>query len=301
MAGGVAFDLRPTVCYKESKPITRLPDGPMPDEVSMPTQQFIPTVQKHLDAADRHFDAGDMLLCSAELWQAGLRALQTVADARGWECQTEKDFYAVVNRLAAKTDDPFVLQAGLGAPELFRANAEYDFLDEVEIAYYRKLVPGFIGNLFDAADFDSRSAACYQESGPITRLPDSPMPDAVSMPTQQFIPTVQKHLDAADRHFAAGEMLQCSAELWQAGLRALQMVAEARGWACQTERDWNAIVNRLAVKLDDPFVLQAGLGAPLIFKDNAVYDFLDDVEIAFFRKSVPGFIDNLFEVADFKA
>ena len=116
------------------------------------------------------------------------------------------------------------------------------------------------------------------------------------MTTQQFTPAVQSCLDAADRSFAAGDTLQGSAELWQASLRALQMVADAHGWECQTEKDWNAIVNRLAVKLDDPYLLQAGLGGPLIFKDNAVYDFLEDADARVFRKSVPVFIRNLLEL-----
>ena len=278
MAGGGAFDLRPTVCYKESGPITQLPDGPMPDEVSMPTQQFIPTVQKHLDAADRHFDAGEMRQGSAELWQASLRALQTVADARGWECRTEKDWNAIVNRLAVKLDDPVVLQAGLEAPLIFKDNAVYDFLEDADIKVYRQDVPVFIRHLLVLGGV----AISAKEIGPL-------------------IPPVQKHLDAADRHFAAGELLQCSEELWQAGLRALQMVAEARGWECQTEKDFYAVVNRLAAKTDDPFVLRAGLGGPELFRANAEYDFLDDVEIAYYRKLVPRFIDNLFKVADFKA
>ena len=244
----------------------------------MPTQQFIPPVQKHLDAADRHFAAGETLPGSAELWQASLCALQTVAAAHGWECQTEKDWNAIVNRLAVKLDDPYRLQAGLGAPLIFKDNAEYDFLEDADIAVYRKGVPGFIRHLLVLGGVTISA----REIGPL-------------------IPPVQQHLDAADRHFAAGETLPGSAELWQASLCALQTVAEAHGWECRTEKDWNAIVNRLAVKLDDPFALQAGLGAPLIFKDNAVYDFLDDAEIANYRKSVPEFIVDLFDVADFKA
>ena len=244
----------------------------------MPTQQFIPTVQKHLDAADRHFDAGELRPGSAELWQASLCALQTVAEAHGWECRTEKDWNDIVNRLAVKLDDPLALQAGLRAPLIFKDNAVSDFLEDADLKVYRQSVPVFIRRLLVLGGV----TISVKEIGPL-------------------IPPVQQHLDAADRHFAAGEMLQCSAELWQAGLRALQMVAEARGWECQTERDWNAIVNRLAVKLDDPFVLQAGLGPPELFRANAEYDFLDDVEIAYYRKLVPRFIDNLFDAADFKA
>lgn len=116
------------------------------------------------------------------------------------------------------------------------------------------------------------------------------------MTTYQFTPAVQSHLDAADRSFAAGDTLQASSELWQASLCALQMVADAHGWECRTEKDWNAIVNRLAVKLDDPYLLQAGLGAPLIFKDNAVYDFLEDADAKVYRKGVPIFIRHLLEL-----
>ena len=244
----------------------------------MPTQQFIPTVQQHLDAADRHFAAGEMMPGSAELWQASLCALQTVAAAHGWECRTEKDWNAIVNRLAVKLDDPSVLQAGLESPLIFKDNAVYDFLEDADIAVYRKGVPVFIRHLQVLGGVTISA----KEIGPL-------------------IPSVQQHLDAADRHFAAGEMLECSAELWQAGLRALQMVAEARGWECRTDRDFYAVVNRLAAKTDDPYRLQAGLGAPEIFRANAEYDFLDDVEIANYRKSVPEFIGDLFDAADFKA
>ena len=113
---------------------------------------FPPQVQAHLDAADRHFAAGEELPGSAELWQASFCALRLVASRRGWQCETMDDCYAVVHRLGEKTDDPSLLPAGLAAPELFRANAEYDFLEDYEIPWFRRLVLEFIGELLDLMD-----------------------------------------------------------------------------------------------------------------------------------------------------
>ena len=118
----------------------------------MLTQQFTPAIQSHLDAADRHFDAGDELKGSWELWEASHCALRAVAEPRGWPCETLDDCYDVVNRLAAESDNPPLIQASLGAPQLFHFNAEYDFLEDHEIPAYRKHIPVFIRRILDFAD-----------------------------------------------------------------------------------------------------------------------------------------------------
>ena len=118
----------------------------------MLTQQFTPVIQSHLDAADRHFDAGDELKGSWELWEASHCALQVVAEPRGWPCETLDDCNDVLNRLAAESDNPPLIQASLGAPELFHFNAEYDFLEDHEIPAYRKHIPVVIRRILDFAD-----------------------------------------------------------------------------------------------------------------------------------------------------
>ena len=117
----------------------------------MLTPQFTPTIRRHLDAADRHFDAGDELKGSWELWEASHCALRAVAEPRGWPCETLDDCYDVVNRLAAESEDPHLIQASLGAPELFRFNAEYDFLEDHEIPACRARIPAFIRRMLDFA------------------------------------------------------------------------------------------------------------------------------------------------------
>ena len=117
----------------------------------MLTPQFTPTIRRHLDAADRHFDAGDELKGSWELWEASHCALRAVAEPRGWPCETLDDCYDVVNRLATESDDPHLIQASLVAPALFHCNAEHDFMEEHEIPVYRASIPAFIRRMLDFA------------------------------------------------------------------------------------------------------------------------------------------------------
>ena len=113
---------------------------------------FPPQVQAHLDAADRHFADGEELPGSAELWQASFCALRLVASRRGWPCETMDDCYAVINRLAEESDDPYLIRGSLGAPELFYHNAEYDFLESDEIPWFGRQIPKFIARLLALTD-----------------------------------------------------------------------------------------------------------------------------------------------------
>ena len=128
------------------------PRHPAPPDAADPIPGFPPLIQAHLDAADRHFAAGEELPGSAELWQASFCALQLVAARRGWPCETMDDCYAVINRLAEKTDDPSLLRASLGAPELFYYNVEYDFLESDEIPWFGRQIPKFIARLLALTD-----------------------------------------------------------------------------------------------------------------------------------------------------
>lgn len=116
------------------------------------TAGFPPLIQAHLDAADRHFAAGEELPGSAELWQASFCALQLVAARRGWPCETMDDCYAVINRLAEESDNPYLIRSSLGAPELFYYNVEYDFLESDEIPWFGRQIPKFIARLLALTD-----------------------------------------------------------------------------------------------------------------------------------------------------
>ena len=129
-----------------------MPRHPAPPGAAAYTANFPPQVQAHLDAADRHFAAGEELPGSAELWQASFCALRLAASRRGWPCETMDDCYAVINRLAEESDDPCLMRASLGAPELFYYNAEYDFLESDEIPWFGRQIPKFIARLLALTD-----------------------------------------------------------------------------------------------------------------------------------------------------
>ena len=52
-------------------------------------------------------------------------------------------------------------------------------------------------------------------------------------------------LQAAQWHFEDDEKRQGSQKLWEAAVAALALIAEERGWACETKEDHWDIIGRL--------------------------------------------------------
>ena len=94
-------------------------------------QEHIQTAQDFLEAADREFEAGDVLQGSEKMWGAASHAVMAVSQRRGWPFGSHNAMRVSVRRLAEENDDPFI-EAAFGVAEKFHANFYHDFMESEE-------------------------------------------------------------------------------------------------------------------------------------------------------------------------
>ena len=97
----------------------------------MLVQEHIQTAQDFLEAADREFEAGDILQGSEKMWGAASHAVMAVSQRRGWPFGSHNAMRIAVRRLSEERDDPF-LRAAFGVAEKFHANFYHDFMEGEE-------------------------------------------------------------------------------------------------------------------------------------------------------------------------
>ena len=120
------------------------------------------------------------------------------------------------------------------------------------------------------------------------------------MVTKDRTPVIQALFAASDRAFDAGDNKLGSLKLWEAAECALSIVAESRGWPCQTVADHFNILERLAAENgenDDVDLLGSTYQAAGYFRNNADYDFMEDYVIRGGRPLVRQFVDGLLDIA----
>ena len=99
-------------------------------------------------------------------------------------------------------------------------------------------------------------------------------------------------LDQAEREYAAGETLQASAKFWGAATNAVVAIATERGWRCDSDRDIQDAVARLADEQDDR-LLQSEFSATGKFHINMYYDLMQDFELELDRPIVHDFVHHV--------
>ncbi len=97
----------------------------------MLVQEHIQTAQDFLEAADREFEAGDVLQGSEKMWGAASHAVMAVSQRRGWPFGSHNAMRIAVRRLSEEREDPF-LRAAFGVAEKFHANLYHDFMESEE-------------------------------------------------------------------------------------------------------------------------------------------------------------------------
>ncbi len=110
-----------------------------------------------------------------------------------------------------------------------------------------------------------------------------------TMLTQEHIQTAQEFLDAADREFADGEVLQASEKMWGAATHGVMAVAQQRGWSYGSHRDMKAATQRLAAESDN-LPLIAGFSIAEKFHANFYHGFMEEFEFDDDRTLVRDFV-----------
>ena len=106
--------------------------------------------------------------------------------------------------------------------------------------------------------------------------------------------TALAFLDASDREFDAGDVLQASEKLWGAFSHAVTAVCKQRGWNCGTHRQLIDSARRL-VEEDGPLYhtpadLGVAIGEARLFHNNFYNGSLEDYEIEAGRPIVRAFV-----------
>lgn len=117
------------------------------------------------------------------------------------------------------------------------------------------------------------------------------------MTQQEYANCARKFLADSDREFAAGERQQASEKLYGAANEALTAVAVRRGWKHRTHRDMKLASHQLAQEYNEPF-LATGFVTAEKFRDNSIYDDMEEYEIAVDRPAARGYVNRLLELLE---
>ena len=97
------------------------------------------------------------------------------------------------------------------------------------------------------------------------------------MLVQEHIQTAQDFLEAADREFESGDILQGSEKMWGAASHAVMAVSQRRGWPHGSHNAMRIAVRRLSEEREDPF-LRAAFGVAEKFHANFYHGFMEGEE-----------------------
>ncbi len=114
------------------------------------------------------------------------------------------------------------------------------------------------------------------------------------MAVEEHRETALAFLDASDREFDAGDVLQASEKLWGAFSHAVTAVCKQRGWDCETHRQLINSARQLVMEDDasyhSPGNLGIGIGEARLFHTNFYTGSLEDYEIEAGRPLVRAFV-----------
>ena len=111
-----------------------------------------------------------------------------------------------------------------------------------------------------------------------------------TMNIREHAQTALEFLEASDREFAAGDILQGSEKLWGAFSLAMTAISQDRGWDYGTHRKTITAGQRLADELNDAN-LQAGVWAARGFHMNFYNGSMEGYEMELGRPIVRAFVE----------
>ena len=123
------------------------------------------------------------------------------------------------------------------------------------------------------------------------------------MVTKERTQAIEALFEASDQAFDAGDNKLGSLKLWEAAECALAIVADGRGWPCQTEDDHFDLLELLMAEtgrgedIYDGYDLISGYLVAGYVQNNAGYDFMEGYELEGSRHSVRHFINELLPFA----
>ena len=112
------------------------------------------------------------------------------------------------------------------------------------------------------------------------------------MLVQEHLQTAVEFLEASDREFEAGDILQGSEKLWGAAAHAVMAAAQEKGWAHGGHRDLKNAVENLSREYNDPLIKSLFAVAEK-FHRNFYNNTMPDFEIEGDRPMVRDFVERV--------
>ena len=102
--------------------------------------------EDYLRAAEELYGKGDLPQASEKYWGAVTALLNAIAEQRGWEHYSHRDYDVIVNRLYEETGDESIM-LDFSVAERLHANFYHNFMDRKAFEVHRQVVLGLIGKL----------------------------------------------------------------------------------------------------------------------------------------------------------
>ena len=119
----------------------------------------------------------------------------------------------------------------------------------------------------------------------------------MTMLTTEHAQTALEFLDASDREFEQGEILQGAEKLWGAAAHAVIAVAQQRGWQHHSHRSMKNAVIRMAREYDDP-LLESDFSTAEKFHRHFYHDSMEDWERDADRPIVRRFVERMLALQE---
>jgi uncharacterized protein (UPF0332 family) len=117
------------------------------------------------------------------------------------------------------------------------------------------------------------------------------------MLVQEHIQTAREFLDASDREFDNGDILQGSEKLWGAASHVVMAHAQQRDWDFHSHRSLKNAVERLAREYDDP-LLASNFAVAEQFHSNIYPDSMEDFQLDADRPMVRHFVNRMLALME---
>ena len=116
-------------------------------------------IRKHLQTAQEKLAVDDCSGASEQLWLAAHQAAVVVAQRRGWPAGADADIKEAMRRIDAENGKAPDVVAEFHTAEMFRDNANYNFLEKAEVIWFQPIVHGFVNRMLSLC-LPEESAGC---------------------------------------------------------------------------------------------------------------------------------------------
>lgn len=115
------------------------------------------------------------------------------------------------------------------------------------------------------------------------------------MLTTEHAKTAREFLEASDREFLEGDILQGAEKLWGAAAHAVMAVAIERDWPHNSHQALKRAVSRISAELEDPY-LETSFATAEKFHRHFYHDSMQDYERRVDIPHVKRFVERMLSI-----